>query len=109
MNDRLIVSRRAQLRSASQPMVTGSLPAWVVAHLPLLRTTPQREFNPAAWRLAMGLMRVPGFDLPKRLRRGRLGPWASRCTHGSGDGRTSRNVHFFAPGNPLCTLQGEIQ
>jgi hypothetical protein len=90
MNDRLIVSRRAQLRTASQPTVKGQLPQWVAERLPALPApSQQRDPDPVTWRLAMGLLRVPGFDLPKRPRRNRGGPYRFDLTCGDGDARQS--------------------
>lgn len=104
MNDRLIVSRRAQLRVA-QPTTRGSLPKWVADRLPALPAPSQpRDHDSAAWTFTLAILGHPDHKLPKRARRNRGGPYRFDPTCGDGDGRTSRNVHFFAPGNPLCTL-----
>lgn len=99
MNDRLIVSRRAQLRVAHQTTVKGQLPQWVMARLPALPAPAEpRDHDPVAWRLALGLLRVPGFDLPKRPRRKGRGPYRFDPTCGSGDARQSAG---FRPEKPM--------
>lgn len=39
------------------------------AQVPAVTPRPQRDPDPAAWAWAMGLLRGPGFDLPKQPRR----------------------------------------
>lgn len=65
MTDGLIISHRSRHLTATRPT------ALQIAPVPPLRATPQREFNPAAWGRAMGMLRVPGYALPNRPRRQR--------------------------------------
>lgn len=88
MNDRLIVSRRAQLRTASQPSVKGQLPQWVMERLPALPAPAEpRDPDPVTWRLSLALLGHPDHKLPKRARRNRRGPCAFQGTHGDGESR----------------------